>query len=106
MAEKTQNFFDYGNMPPTPDFVRVRQTPREQPKTEERQRSEQMGKSETLKANKSERPQKGGIDLLKMFNFKGLSLDSDRTLILAVIFLLLGDSADELLLLALLYVMI
>lgn len=41
-----------------------------------------------------------------MLNFKALKMDSDRTIILAVMLLLMGESSDELLILALLYIML
>ena len=117
MAEKGQNFFDYGGMPPTPDFVRLRQGPREPQRDQTaRHTAEQSAAPSQPKPTEESKkaspgapkvpPKKSGIDLLRMFNFNRLSMDSDRTLILAVIFLLLGDSSDELLLLALLYIMI
>lgn len=56
------------------------------------------------KTTKSTPPKISG--LLNMFNFKGIEMDNDRLLILAVCLLLLGDSDDELLMLALLYIML
>lgn len=41
-----------------------------------------------------------------MFNFKNITMDSDRVLILAVLLLLAGNSSDELLLFALVYIML
>ena len=58
----------------------------------------------TPKITKSNPTKSGG--LLSMFNFKGIEMDNDRLLILAVCLLLLGDSDDELLMLALLYIML
>ena len=80
-----------GIMPPTPDFVKLRneEKPPAQPK---------VAKNPPAKNN--------GFDILKMFNFKNIQLDSDRVLIIAVLLLLMGDSSDELLMLALIYIML
>ncbi len=56
------------------------------------------------KVEKTTTPRVSGI--LNMLNFKGIEMDNDRLLILAVCLLLLGDSDDELLMLALIYVML
>ncbi len=125
MAENGQNFFDFGAMPPTPDFVRVRQNGSayhkpQQSNTENGNQNRPPKVQNSTKhpiqnaqkplppqpTNRGAQQKNSGLDLLRMFNLKGLSMDSDRTLILAVIFLLLGDTSDELLLLALLYIMI
>ncbi len=47
-----------------------------------------------------------GFDLLGMLNFKGMEMDNDRLLILALFLLLSGEESDELLSLALLYIML
>ena len=43
--------------------------------------------------------------LLKMINFKGLEMDGDISLILGIMLLVSGEQTDELLSLALLYIM-
>lgn len=48
---------------------------------------------------------KGG-ELLKMLNFGGIEMDSDRALVAAMMLLLVSESDDELLILALLYIML
>ncbi|HCC35200.1 MAG TPA: hypothetical protein DEQ02_06015 [Ruminococcaceae bacterium] len=53
-----------------------------------------------------EGPKKGGLDILKMFNLKEFNMDSDRTLILMMLVLFSGETSDELLMLALLYIML
>ncbi len=85
-------------MPPAPDFVRLR-------------KESTVGKHE--KENNplpppTPPPRKAdnGSSLLKMLNFKAIKMDSDRTVIIALMLLLMGDSGDELLLLALLYIML
>ncbi len=58
-------------------------------------------------------PNKGGIfgkfkglDILKIFNFKNLHIDNDVLIIIALIFLLSTEETDELLLMALIYIML
>ncbi len=41
-----------------------------------------------------------------MLNFKGIEMDSDRALILGMMLLLISQSDDELLILALIYIML
>ena len=62
------------------------------------------GEKTIPKTTKSTPPKASG--LLNMLNFKGIKMDNDRLLILAVCLLLLGDSDDELLMLALIYIML
>lgn len=47
-----------------------------------------------------------GMNLLNLLNFKGIQMDHDRLIILALCMLLASEEADELLLLALLYIML
>ena len=47
-----------------------------------------------------------GLDILKILNFQNFSIDNDVLVILALIFLLSTDETDELLLLALVYIML
>lgn len=47
-----------------------------------------------------------GFDLLRLFNFKNMELDNDRVIILALALLLSSEQTDEILLLALLYIML
>ena len=53
---------------------------------------------------KTEASKKSSI--LNLLNFKGLKMDNDRLIILAVCLLLTGEEADELLILALMYIML
>lgn len=95
-------------LPPMPSFVRTPYTrsgggsrndpPRREPEREP-QRSEEH--KEEHKEEKS-----SPFSLLKMFNFKNMDLDADKALILLMIYLLASDEGDELLLLALLYLLI
>lgn len=47
-----------------------------------------------------------GRNILNMLNFKGMKMDNDRLIILAVCLLLAGEETDELLMLALIYIML
>lgn len=58
------------------------------------------------KPQQSMPPKKKGRDLLEMFNFKNLELDSDRIIIIALALLLSAEEADELLIMALIYIML
>ena len=56
-------------------------------------------------AQKQIAKRKSGIDLLNLLNFKEIKMDNDRLIILALCLLLSSDDIDELLLLALMYIM-
>lgn len=81
-----------------------------------RQRNAQPQKSRTQQSpqpaqpeappQQSQPPKKKGRDLLEMFNFKNLELDSDRIIIIALALLLSAEEADELLIMALIYIML
>ncbi len=58
------------------------------------------------KENHTTKIKKSGIDLLNLLNFKGIKMDNDRLIILALCLLLSSDEVDELLLLALMYIML
>ena len=47
-----------------------------------------------------------GVDILKIFNFQNLHIDNDVLIIIALIFLLSTEETDELLLMALIYIML
>lgn len=47
-----------------------------------------------------------GFNLLNILNFKNLKMNNDRLIILALCLLIAGEDADELLLLALIYIML
>ena len=44
--------------------------------------------------------------ILNFLNFKGIKMDNDRLIILAICLLLAGEETDELLMLALIYIML
>lgn len=99
MADNKQSFFEFGNMPPTPDFVQLRSADNDKKEPPPHDKN-------TPKKHEKARPQGKGFDLLRMLNLGNLTMDSDRTIIFAVIFLLMGEGSDELLLLALIYIML
>ena len=45
-------------------------------------------------------------NILNFLNFKGIKMDNDRLIILAICLLLAGEETDELLMLALIYIML
>lgn len=88
-------FFKFGEAPQkTPDFIKLRGEP-----------PSQKPVPPPPPPPVREKPRKG-FDLLKMLNLRSLEFDADRKVIIAVMLLLLGETEDELLLLALLYIML
>ena len=51
-------------------------------------------------------PSQKNSSILNLLNFKGLKLDNDRLIIIAICLLLSGEEIDELLMLALIYIML
>ena len=112
--QQRSNRMVFGNdMPPVPNFVRTTnrqsaacnhqpppKTSTDPPETQQRHNTKQNSGSFGL-LNRFK-----GIDLLKMFNFQNMRLDSDALVIIALIFLLSTEDTDELLLLALVYIML
>lgn len=85
-ASRPRNHVRVGGEVAMPDFVK----PREHSEAPEVQRKPQVKK-------------KGIFDLLNLNNFE---LDADRSMVLMMLALLSGDKNDELLTLALLYIML
>lgn len=82
-------------MPPTPSFVQIpNQHTSEEPQRDTTVHHGPVHRSRT------------GFDLFRLINFKNLELDSDRVLILGLALLLSSEETDELLMLALLYIML
>lgn len=79
-----------------PSFITPISNNIKEPVTKPKEEEKQQTKSNPLKAG----------NLLNILNWDNLKMDSDRLLILAVLFMLLGDSNDELLMLAFLYILI
>ena len=48
----------------------------------------------------------GGMDLSNLINLKGLKLDGDLSLVLMIVLMMSGEEVDELLLMALIYIML
>ncbi|MBO5105796.1 MAG: hypothetical protein J6C29_02750 [Clostridia bacterium] len=70
-------------------------------------------KASTVKTAKPEEKPKSTLNtplkrrsILNFLNFKGMKMDNDRLIILAICLLLAGEETDELLMLALIYIMI
>ncbi|MEG1887657.1 MAG: hypothetical protein RR177_05960 [Oscillospiraceae bacterium] len=92
-----------GNMPIMPDFVKTEFNSPEPylPKTASAHSQQKEKCMEEVK-----KPPRRGFDLLKMFNFKNFKLDNDILLIIMLFLILSADECDEILLLALVYIMI
>lgn len=91
-------FFSFGESaaPKTPDFIKLRgehkpPPPPTAPKPPPPPPPRREGK---------------GFNLLKMLNLRSFEFDADRKVIIAVMLLLMGETEDELLLLALIYIML
>ncbi len=63
-------------------------------------------KSAPKKETEKNPPTPKSKDLLGLLNFKNIELDSDRIIIIALALLLCADEADELLIMALIYIML
>lgn len=116
MQQRAQNVSK--GSPPMPDFVRPlsgqtgqtgrdrspEQHARPQPEPSHRPQPEPNGRTE--EPHQPPPKQGRGASLLQMLNLKGIDIDSDRSLILMMLALLSGEGGDELLMLALLYIML
>lgn len=60
----------------------------------------------TTAPQKPNKPPKNRLNLLELLNFKNITMDNDRITILALCLLLSSEGADELLILALIYIML
>lgn len=56
------------------------------------------------KTNQTVLPRRKSI--LEFINFKNMEIDNDRSLLMGILLLLSGDTTDELLMLALIYIML
>ncbi len=107
MQRKADRAVKGNDTPPVPNFVRMNP---QRASTPQPQRPAQPPEPHpTLETP----PRKGGIlsqfkgiDFLKLFNFKNMHIDSDITIIIALLLLLSTEDADELLVLALIYIML
>lgn len=122
-AEKQLNEMYYGTsghssqggalkMPPFLSSSRNEQTGKShrdrqpQSKTPDREPKPEPTPSRPEKENRQPPARENGLNLLNMLNFKSIGMDHDRMIILALCLLLSGEEADELLLLALIYIML
>lgn len=122
-AEKQLNEMYYGTsghssqggalkMPPFLSSSRNEQTGKShrdrqpQSKTPDREPKPEPTPSQPEKENRQPPARENGLNLLNMLNFKSIGMDHDRMVILALCLLLSGEEADELLLLALIYIML
>ncbi len=117
------------DMPPVPNFVKLNQSQQARQNNQSngqnprnvqsgsnngRRQGSPMPQNEPPKEPPKEPPeQKGGIfsrfkglNILKALNFQNIHIDNDVLIIVALIFLLSGEDTDELLLLALVYIML
>lgn len=74
-------------------------------KSEALHKTAQKGSSAKPKDDTSYARQSGN-NILNLLNFKNLKLDNDRLIIIAICLLLSGEEVDELLMLALIYIML
>lgn len=133
MQKKADRAVRGNDMPPVPNFVRINQgrqqnQNRNQNQSQNQSQNQLRGRgqnsqgispptdriqSENRRENSTQGQQKGGLlsrfkglDILKIFNFKNIRLDSDVLIIIALIFLLSTEETDELLIMALIYIML
>lgn len=106
MQRKADRAVKGNDTPPVPNFVKMNpqrtqapQQPRQTPPSETHKPPEPTSKGGILSKFK-------GIDFLKLFNFKNIHIDSDITVIIALLLLLSTEDTDELLVLALIYIML
>lgn len=91
-------------MPPTPSFVKMPEDDlREDPPTKDTEQPRENQTKQTPKCNKNGNiPFLGNLQIPFLSSLKG---DKDMTLILGLILILMSESSDRLLLLALLYIL-
>lgn len=118
MNRRAERAVQGGDIPPVPNFSgngqrSGRQNTRPQTRPEPKPHSQGTDRRPTAEPQADKTPEKGGFlsklkgfDLLKMLNFKNIRMDSDVIVIIALIFLLSTEDTDELLLLALVYIML
>ncbi|MBE6798386.1 MAG: hypothetical protein E7525_01190 [Ruminococcaceae bacterium] len=121
MQRRTAQFSHGHDTPQVPNFVRLsQQQTNRRPKPDNRPATTQQpdARGQSGAANKSQKPLNRGVqnsshgtlnkgfNLLRMFNFENFKLDSDITIIIVLILLISSEETDELLLLALAYIML
>lgn len=123
MQQRANRAVTGNDMPPVPNFVRMNDrrgshaqshnSRPEQGQTQNGRQNHTPAPPESAKPSNAKEPKKGGLlsrfkglDILKIFNFQNLKIDNDVLIIIALIFLLSTEETDELLLLALVYIML
>jgi len=116
MQRRSEQAVRGSDMPPVPNFVRTNGMRNNQGFTHQNHIQKREGANEnnnknnsniinpTTSSNQSDR--KKGFDILKLLNFKNLKLDNDMIIIIMLILLLSTEDTDELMLLALIYIML
>lgn len=122
MQQRANRAVNSNDMPPVPNFVRMNDSRgshaqnhnnrSEQGQTQINRQNHKPAPPESVRPSNGQPPKKGGLlsrfkglDILKIFNFQNLKIDNDVLIIIALIFLLSTEETDELLLLALVYIM-
>ncbi len=125
MQQRANRAVSGNDMPPVPNFVRMnnRQDTHRQNNRNHRDGLNNQNRSNgghnnitpasDNQSQKSAPPKSSGIlnrfkglDILKLFNFQNFKIDNDVLIIIVLIFLLSTEETDELLLLALVYIML
>lgn len=106
MQKKADRAVLGSDMPPIPNFVKVDN--RKQQSNIKQDEPPKISNVSAIdnKTRKNEYQNNKGLNLLKMFNFKHMKLDKDIMLIVVMILLLSSEDTDELLLMALVYIML
>ena len=107
MQRKADRAIKGNDTPLVPNFVRMnpQRTPTPKPQSSSQPSgTHQMSTTPPRKSGILSRFK--GIDFLKLFNFKNIHIDSDITIIIALLLLLSTEDTDELLVLALIYIML
>ena len=94
MKKKANVYIGNSETPPVPNFVSQNPRPMPQQNTNHNHKKEKRPES------------RNELDLLRILNFKNIKIDSDVLIIIALIFMLSNENSDELLLMALLYIML
>ena len=106
MQHRAQRAIRGSDMPPVPNFVRTNNNNRISHSEQNLIKNETQQHSTGKEQSKSLSDGKKGFDLLKLLNFKNLKIDNDILIIIMLIFLLSTEDTDELMLLALVYIML
>ena len=106
MQRKADRAIKGNDTPPVPNFVKMTPQSNPTPHTQDRMPQVNSHKPPEPPAKSGILSKFRGIDFLKLFNFKNIHIDSDITVIIALLLLLSTDDTDELLVLALIYIML